>query len=296
MTSGPILWRAHLKASRDQRGMKSTGAAQIRQNQRGNGRRARRSPHFSAVTGSPSTQQVRRRGLGLKMKTRWTFVPLKSNVWLAPAARMARDMSDKEILKMELDQLKKEVNTPRTAVSGPGCLRPRSRPAWPDFASACFSTTDGCKLCRNHRFRGGAATQRSSDQRRSGRQEPVQGRQGRLRGHIAETRPGKHTRLFMGGIYTLPVEFPARKCTIVAFPNPSKPLWIWNNHIKIAVWSFDLNCVLWLFLEINMVMLSGRRHHGFMQDLPAWRPSKYGDRAAAGEPSRAKSEESCRTA
>lgn len=31
--------------------------------------------------------------------------------------RMARDMSDKEILKMELDQLKKEVNTPRTPVS-----------------------------------------------------------------------------------------------------------------------------------------------------------------------------------
>lgn len=32
-------------------------------------------------------------------------------------ARMARDMSDKEILKMELEQLKKEVNTPRTPVS-----------------------------------------------------------------------------------------------------------------------------------------------------------------------------------
>ncbi|KAF4106997.1 guanine nucleotide-binding protein G(I)/G(S)/G(O) subunit gamma-T2b [Onychostoma macrolepis] len=30
---------------------------------------------------------------------------------------MARDMSDKDILKMELDQLKLEVNTPRTAVS-----------------------------------------------------------------------------------------------------------------------------------------------------------------------------------
>lgn len=30
--------------------------------------------------------------------------------------RMARDMSDKEILKMELDQLKVEVNTARTAV------------------------------------------------------------------------------------------------------------------------------------------------------------------------------------
>jgi hypothetical protein len=30
---------------------------------------------------------------------------------------MARDMSDKEILKMELEQLKKEVDTPRTAVS-----------------------------------------------------------------------------------------------------------------------------------------------------------------------------------
>ncbi|XP_076007586.1 guanine nucleotide-binding protein G(I)/G(S)/G(O) subunit gamma-T2b [Genypterus blacodes] len=30
---------------------------------------------------------------------------------------MARDMSDKEILKMELDQLKKEVDTPRSAVS-----------------------------------------------------------------------------------------------------------------------------------------------------------------------------------
>lgn len=33
------------------------------------------------------------------------------------AARMARDMSDKEILKMELDQLKKEVSTPRSSVS-----------------------------------------------------------------------------------------------------------------------------------------------------------------------------------
>lgn len=30
---------------------------------------------------------------------------------------MARDMSDKEILKMELDQLKKEVSTPRSSVS-----------------------------------------------------------------------------------------------------------------------------------------------------------------------------------
>ncbi|XP_036938042.1 guanine nucleotide-binding protein G(I)/G(S)/G(O) subunit gamma-T2b [Acanthopagrus latus] len=30
---------------------------------------------------------------------------------------MARDMSDKEILKMELEQLKKEVSTPRTPVS-----------------------------------------------------------------------------------------------------------------------------------------------------------------------------------
>ncbi|XP_034148180.1 guanine nucleotide-binding protein G(I)/G(S)/G(O) subunit gamma-T2b [Esox lucius] len=30
---------------------------------------------------------------------------------------MARDMSDKEILQMELEQLKIEVNTPRTAVS-----------------------------------------------------------------------------------------------------------------------------------------------------------------------------------
>lgn len=36
---------------------------------------------------------------------------------LTPTARMARDMSDKEILKMELDQLKKEVSTPRTPVS-----------------------------------------------------------------------------------------------------------------------------------------------------------------------------------
>uniref|UniRef100_A0A673A7M9 Guanine nucleotide-binding protein subunit gamma n=2 Tax=Sphaeramia orbicularis TaxID=375764 RepID=A0A673A7M9_9TELE len=35
-------------------------------------------------------------------------------------ARMARDMSDKEILKMELDQLKKEVSTPRTPV-GANC-------------------------------------------------------------------------------------------------------------------------------------------------------------------------------
>lgn len=33
------------------------------------------------------------------------------------AAKMARDMSDKEILKMELDQLKKEVSTPRSSVS-----------------------------------------------------------------------------------------------------------------------------------------------------------------------------------
>ncbi|XP_022599079.1 guanine nucleotide-binding protein G(I)/G(S)/G(O) subunit gamma-T2-like [Seriola dumerili] len=30
---------------------------------------------------------------------------------------MARDMSDKEILKMELEQLKKEVSTARTPVS-----------------------------------------------------------------------------------------------------------------------------------------------------------------------------------
>ncbi|XP_075896623.1 guanine nucleotide-binding protein G(I)/G(S)/G(O) subunit gamma-T2b [Nelusetta ayraudi] len=30
---------------------------------------------------------------------------------------MARDMSDKEILKMELDQLKKEVSTPRSSVA-----------------------------------------------------------------------------------------------------------------------------------------------------------------------------------
>ncbi|XP_051969216.1 guanine nucleotide-binding protein G(I)/G(S)/G(O) subunit gamma-T2-like [Xyrauchen texanus] len=30
---------------------------------------------------------------------------------------MARDMSDKDILKMEIDQLKIEVNTTRTAVS-----------------------------------------------------------------------------------------------------------------------------------------------------------------------------------
>lgn len=39
---------------------------------------------------------------------------------------MARDMSDKEILKMELDQLKKEVNTPRTAVGGPAACSPES--------------------------------------------------------------------------------------------------------------------------------------------------------------------------
>lgn len=32
-------------------------------------------------------------------------------------AEMARDMSDKDILKMELEQLQVEVNTPRTAVS-----------------------------------------------------------------------------------------------------------------------------------------------------------------------------------
>ncbi|KAB5555276.1 hypothetical protein PDJAM_G00033470 [Pangasius djambal] len=30
---------------------------------------------------------------------------------------MARDMSDKDIMKMELEQLQKEVNTPRTAMS-----------------------------------------------------------------------------------------------------------------------------------------------------------------------------------
>lgn len=40
---------------------------------------------------------------------------------------MARDMSDKDIMKMELEQLQSEVNTPRTAVSdlgvylGQGC-------------------------------------------------------------------------------------------------------------------------------------------------------------------------------
>ncbi|CAB1437933.1 unnamed protein product [Pleuronectes platessa] len=35
----------------------------------------------------------------------------------AQITKMARDMSDKEILKMELDQLKKEVSTPRTPVN-----------------------------------------------------------------------------------------------------------------------------------------------------------------------------------
>merc|ERR1711964_743503 len=35
-------------------------------------------------------------------------------------ARMARDMSDLDILKMELEQLKKEVDTPRSAV-GSSC-------------------------------------------------------------------------------------------------------------------------------------------------------------------------------
>ncbi|XP_042562786.1 guanine nucleotide-binding protein G(I)/G(S)/G(O) subunit gamma-T2b [Clupea harengus] len=30
---------------------------------------------------------------------------------------MARDMAEKDILKMEVDQLKKEVSTPRSAVS-----------------------------------------------------------------------------------------------------------------------------------------------------------------------------------
>ncbi|XP_077080793.1 guanine nucleotide-binding protein G(I)/G(S)/G(O) subunit gamma-T2b [Siphateles boraxobius] len=30
---------------------------------------------------------------------------------------MARDMTDKDILKMELDQLKVEINTPRIAIS-----------------------------------------------------------------------------------------------------------------------------------------------------------------------------------
>ncbi|XP_062382549.1 guanine nucleotide-binding protein G(I)/G(S)/G(O) subunit gamma-T2b [Sardina pilchardus] len=30
---------------------------------------------------------------------------------------MARDMAEKDILKMEIDQLKKEVSTPRTAIS-----------------------------------------------------------------------------------------------------------------------------------------------------------------------------------
>uniref|UniRef100_A0A4W4E7J1 Guanine nucleotide-binding protein subunit gamma n=1 Tax=Electrophorus electricus TaxID=8005 RepID=A0A4W4E7J1_ELEEL len=32
-------------------------------------------------------------------------------------AKMARDMTDKDILKMELEQLQKEVSTHRTAVS-----------------------------------------------------------------------------------------------------------------------------------------------------------------------------------
>lgn len=45
------------------------------------------------------------------------FQDFKQRNELPVAARMARDMSDKEILKMELDQLKKEVNTPRSAVS-----------------------------------------------------------------------------------------------------------------------------------------------------------------------------------
>lgn len=47
----------------------------------------------------------------------WILYHKESIVLFPSAARMARDMSDKEILKMELDQLKKEVNTPRTAVS-----------------------------------------------------------------------------------------------------------------------------------------------------------------------------------
>jgi len=36
--------------------------------------------------------------------------------YLLRVDRMARDMTDKDILKMELDQLKVEVNTPRIAV------------------------------------------------------------------------------------------------------------------------------------------------------------------------------------
>lgn len=55
----------------------------------------------------------------------------------------------------------------------------------------------------------------------------------------------------MGGIYTVPVEFPARKCTIVTFSNPLI-LWICNNSIKIVVLSVDLNCVLLLLLDIDI--------------------------------------------
>lgn len=46
-----------------------------------------------------------------------TDVPTFTSCSSSAAARMARDMSDKEILKMELDQLKKEVSTPRSSVS-----------------------------------------------------------------------------------------------------------------------------------------------------------------------------------
>ncbi|MCI4384004.1 hypothetical protein PGIGA_G00033340 [Pangasianodon gigas] len=55
-------------------------------------------------------------------QARWAlfFTRFQFTVCFRPGsknAEMARDMSDKDIMKMELEQLQKEVNTPRTAMS-----------------------------------------------------------------------------------------------------------------------------------------------------------------------------------
>lgn len=138
MTSGPIPLRPLPKASsRDQLGWRAVGqhgsvSAKKRPDQRkAYSRWALRSQHFSLFAGNPAIQQVKtddgwifkkmntvKRSV-FEMERFWSGFPL--------TARMARDMSDKEILKMELEQLKKEVNTARTPVS-----------KWPVFVRQCF--------------------------------------------------------------------------------------------------------------------------------------------------------------
>lgn len=64
-----------------------------------------------------------------------TGIVCTEDYWFLSTVRMARDMSDKEILKMELEQLKKEVNTPRTAV----CLLMKKFNYIPPFTVYCIS-------------------------------------------------------------------------------------------------------------------------------------------------------------